>query len=54
MASFRGWVYRVASNLSLNVVRDRKPAAALDDDVAAALAREPLIEDETQRRLRAR
>ncbi|HEY2749318.1 MAG TPA: sigma-70 family RNA polymerase sigma factor [Polyangia bacterium] len=52
VASFRSWVYRVAANLALNVVRDRKPAAVLDDDVAAAPARERLIEDETQRQLR--
>lgn len=53
VGSFRGWVYRVAANLALNVVRDRKPAAALDENVAAAQPRERLIEDETQRRLRA-
>jgi RNA polymerase sigma-70 factor (ECF subfamily) len=52
-ASFRSWVYRVAANLALNVVRDRKPAALLDDELAAAPARERLIEDETQRQLRA-
>src|SRR3954466_13789906 len=28
-ASFRSWVYRVAANLSLNVVRDRKPQTLL-------------------------
>src|SRR6478672_3755952 len=52
-ASFRSWVYRVAANLSLNVVRDRKPQATLADDVAVALTREPLVEEESQRRLRA-
>ena len=54
-ASFRGWVYRVAAHLALNVVRDRKPQAALDEEVAAARSKGPLvplIEDETQRRLR--
>jgi RNA polymerase sigma-70 factor, ECF subfamily len=51
--AFRTWVYRVAANLSLNLVRDRKPAAALSDDLAAAPAREPLVEEEAQRRLRA-
>ena len=52
-ASFRSWVYRMAANLSLNVVRDRKPATALVDDVAVASTREPLVEEEAQRRLRA-
>jgi RNA polymerase sigma-70 factor (ECF subfamily) len=56
-ASFRSWVYRTAANLALNVVRDRKPEAPLADDVAVALAREPLVEPmievEAQRRLRA-
>jgi RNA polymerase sigma-70 factor (ECF subfamily) len=52
-ASFRTWVYRVAANLSLNLLRDRKPQAALADDVAIALAKEPLVEEEAQRRLRA-
>jgi RNA polymerase sigma-70 factor (ECF subfamily) len=51
-ASFRSWVYRTAANLALNVVRDRKPEAPLADDVAVALAREPLVEEEAQRRLR--
>jgi len=57
--SFRSWVYRMAANLSLNVVRDRKPQAALGDEAeaAAAPAREPLVEplleEEAQRRLRA-
>ena len=50
--SFRAWVYRVAANLALNLVRDRKPAAQLDEELAAAPAREPLLEDETQLRLR--
>lgn len=54
--SFRSWVYRMAANLALNVVRDRKPQAALGDDVPAP-AREPLVEplikEEKQRRLRA-
>ncbi len=51
--SFRSWVYRVAANLALNVVRDRKPSAPVGDDLAAAApAREPLIEEEAQRRLR--
>ena len=53
-SSFRSWVYRMAANLSLNVVRDRKPSAELADDLAA---REPLVEPmlevEAQRRLRA-
>lgn len=48
--SFRGWVYRIAANLALNVIRDRKPEAPLGD--AAAPAREPLVEAEAQRRLR--
>ena len=52
-ASFRSWVYRMAANLSLNVVRDRKPSAELADDMATALVREPLVEEEAQRRLRA-
>ncbi|MCA1664130.1 MAG: sigma-70 family RNA polymerase sigma factor [Myxococcales bacterium] len=56
-ASFRSWVYRMAANLSLNVVRDRKPSTELADDLATALAREPLVEPmievEAQRRLRA-
>jgi RNA polymerase sigma-70 factor, ECF subfamily len=52
-ASFRSWVYRMAANLSLNVVRDRKPSAELADDMATALTREPLVEEEAQRRLRA-
>jgi RNA polymerase sigma-70 factor (ECF subfamily) len=52
-ASFRSWVYRMAANLSLNVVRDRKPSAELADDLATALVREPLVEEEAQRRLRA-
>jgi RNA polymerase sigma-70 factor (ECF subfamily) len=56
-ASFRTWVYRIAANLSLNVVRDRKPQAPLADDVAVALAREtvvePLINEDAQQRLRA-
>lgn len=51
--SFRSWVYRVAANLSLNLLRDRKPTAALADDVAVALTREPLVEEEAQKRLRA-
>ena len=50
--SFRAWVYRIAANLALNVIRDRKPEAPLGDDVAAALGREPLVEEEAQRRLR--
>ena len=50
--SFRSWVYRTAANLSLNVLRDRKPQTALADDVAVALTREPLLEEEAQRRLR--
>ncbi|MGZ3426261.1 MAG: RNA polymerase sigma factor [Polyangia bacterium] len=50
--SFRSWVYRMAANLSLNVVRDRKPQTPLADDVAVALTKEPLIEEEAQRRLR--
>ena len=49
--SFKSWVYRTAANLSLNVVRDRKPQALLADDVAA-LTKEPLLEEEAQRRLR--
>jgi RNA polymerase sigma-70 factor, ECF subfamily len=53
VGSFRGWVYRVAVNLALNVVRDRKPADALDENVASTAPRERLIEDETQRQLRA-
>jgi RNA polymerase sigma-70 factor (ECF subfamily) len=52
-ASFRGWVYRVAANLSLNLIRDRKPHAALAEDVAVALTREPMVEEEAQKRLRA-
>jgi len=51
--SFRAWVYRIASNLALNVVRDRKPQAPLVDDVAVASTKEPLVEEERQRRLRA-
>jgi RNA polymerase sigma-70 factor, ECF subfamily len=55
-ASFRSWVYRMAANLSLNLLRDRKPQTPLDDDVAVALTREPLVEPmieaEAQRRLR--
>jgi RNA polymerase sigma-70 factor, ECF subfamily len=51
--SFRGWVYRIAANLALNVVRDRKPQSPLADDVAVAMTREPLVEEEAQRRLRA-
>ncbi|MDB4967362.1 MAG: rpoE [Myxococcales bacterium] len=51
--AFRGWVYRIAANLALNVVRDRKPQSPLVDDVAVALTREPLVEEEAQRRLRA-
>jgi RNA polymerase sigma-70 factor (ECF subfamily) len=51
--SFRAWVYRTAANLSLNLVRDRKPQAPLGDDLAAREpAVEPLIEVETQKRLR--
>lgn len=53
--AFRTWVYRIAANLSLNLLRDRKPQAPLSDDVATALTREPLLpilEDEAQRRLR--
>src|SRR2546423_12495873 len=42
-ASFRSWGYRMAANLSLNVVRDRKPQTLLADDVATALAKEPLL-----------
>lgn len=53
VGSFRSWVYRVAANLALNVVRDRKPADALDENVAISAPRERLIEDETQRQLRA-
>jgi RNA polymerase sigma-70 factor (ECF subfamily) len=52
-ASFRSWVYRVAANLALNLVRDRKPQAAAGDDLPAAAVREPLLEEEEQRRLRA-
>ncbi len=52
-ASFRTWVYRVAANLALNLVRDRKPQAPLADDVAVARPAEPLVEEEAQRRLRA-
>jgi RNA polymerase sigma-70 factor (ECF subfamily) len=55
-ASFKSWVYRVAANLSLNVVRDRKPQTTLADDMALALTREPLVEPmievESQKRLR--
>jgi RNA polymerase sigma-70 factor (ECF subfamily) len=51
-ASFRSWVYRMAANLSLNLLRDRKPQTPLADDVAVALTREPLVEEEAQRRLR--
>ena len=55
--SFRAWVYRIAANLALNVVRDRKPQTLLSDDLAATLTREPLVEPlveaERQRRLRA-
>jgi RNA polymerase sigma-70 factor (ECF subfamily) len=51
--SFRTWVYRVAANLALNLVRDRKPSVPLGDEVAAAHGREPLVEEERQRRLRA-
>ena len=51
-ASFRSWVYRVAANLSLNLVRDRKPQALLADDVAVAAMREPMVEEEAQRQLR--
>jgi RNA polymerase sigma-70 factor (ECF subfamily) len=51
-AAFATWVYRIAANLALNVVRDRKPQTALVDDVATALVREPLVEEEAQRRLR--
>ena len=55
-ASFRSWVYRMAANLSLNLVRDRKPQTQLDDDLATAPTREPLVEPlieaEAQRRLR--
>jgi len=51
--AFRTWVYRMAANLSLNLVRDRKPAVALSDEVAVAVAPEPLVEEEAQRRLRA-
>src|SRR4051794_29103274 len=54
--SFRSWVYRTAANLSLNVVRDRKPQTPLADDVVTAPAREPpadpVIEAEAQKRLR--
>ena len=50
--SFKSWVYRMAANLALNVVRDRKPSAPLGDDVASP-GREPLVEEESQRRLRA-
>lgn len=50
--SFRAWVFRIAANLALNVIRDRKPEAPLCDDVAVALAREPVVEEEAQRRLR--
>jgi RNA polymerase sigma-70 factor (ECF subfamily) len=50
--AFATWVYRIAANLALNVVRDRKPQTALVDDVATALVREPLVEEEAQRRLR--
>ena len=53
VGSFRSWVYRVAVNLALNLVRDRKPADALDENVAVAAPRERLLEDETQRQLRA-
>ena len=49
--SFRAWVYRMAANLALNVVRDRKPQAPLGDELVAP-TREPLVEDEKQRRLR--
>jgi RNA polymerase sigma-70 factor, ECF subfamily len=52
-ALFRTWVYRIAANLSLNVVRDRKPHAPLADDVAVALGRETVVEEEAQKRLRA-
>ena len=50
--SFRAWVYRTAANLALNLVRDRKPQAELGDDVAV-MAREPLVQEEVQERLRA-
>lgn len=52
-ALFRTWVYRVAANLALNLVRDRKPQAPLADDAAVAHAHEPLLAEEAQRRLRA-
>lgn len=55
-AAFATWVYRIAANLALNVVRDRRPETALADDVATALAPEPhvepMMEEEAQRRLR--
>jgi RNA polymerase sigma-70 factor (ECF subfamily) len=54
--SFRAWLYRVAVNLALNLVRDRKPAQAVDVETAAtgeSAAGERLLEDERQRRLRA-
>ena len=52
-ASFRSWVYRVAANLSLNLLRDRKPTTMFADDTAVALMCEPLVEEEAQKRLRA-
>jgi RNA polymerase sigma-70 factor (ECF subfamily) len=58
--SFRAWLYKVAVNLALNVVRDRKPEVAVEGEPVAAdteaTAGGPaarLIEDEAQRRLRA-
>jgi RNA polymerase sigma-70 factor (ECF subfamily) len=53
--SFRAWLYRVAVNLALNSVRDRRPALPLDEVPAlpAPGGGDRLIEDETQRRLRA-
>lgn len=49
--SFRGWVYRIAANLALNLLRARRPEAPLGEE-APAPAPEPLVEAEAQRRLR--
>jgi len=50
-ASFRTWVYRIATNLAMNLVRDRKHPQPLDDELVAMAT--PTVEAEDRRRLRA-
>ena len=53
--SFRSWLYKIAVNLSLNHLRDRRPPAPLTDDVLVgeAVGAARLEDAETRARLHA-